>query len=119
MTKIKLFHNPEDIKTYQAGELIFSEGDESLFMCDVLNGEVELSRAGRMLANLQEGEIFGEMGVINNAPHSVTATAKTACEVVQLDRRRFLFMIEQTPNFALKIINVLAERLQRETAQHV
>ena len=118
MTKINLFHNPEDIKTYTAGSVIFSEGEQGEFMCDVVSGEVELSQAKRVLATLAKGDIFGEMSVINNEAHSVTATAKTDCEVVQLNRRRFLFMIEQTPNFALQVIKVLAGRLRRETRNH-
>jgi CRP-like cAMP-binding protein len=116
MTKINLFHNPDDIKYYRASELIFSEGTPGEFMCNVLNGEVELSQNGRLITTLSKGDIFGEMSVINDTDHSVTATAKTDCEVVQLNRRRFLFMIEQTPNFAIKVIKILAARLHNETA---
>jgi CRP/FNR family transcriptional regulator, cyclic AMP receptor protein len=39
--------------------------------------------------------------------------AKTDARVVAIDERRFLFLVQQTPNFALHLMRVLSERLRR------
>lgn len=118
MPKFNIFHNPDDIHTYQAGEVIFFQGDAGNFMYDVVAGEVALSRDGRELVSLKEGEIFGETGLINNEPHSVTAIAISDSQIAKISKRRFLFMVTETPNFAIKMMGVLAERLSKETAKH-
>jgi len=118
MTKINLFHNPQDILSFHAGEVIFNEGEKGDCMYDTAEGEVDLEYQGRLLHTLQSGEIFGEMGIINGEPHSVTARARTDCKVVKISRRRFLFMVEQTPNFAIHVMRVLAERLHKETRRN-
>jgi len=45
---------------------------------------------------------------------SATAVAKTDARIVPIDRRRFLFMVEETPNFALQLLSIMAERLRAD-----
>jgi CRP-like cAMP-binding protein len=118
MTKINLFHNADDIETFSAGEVIFNAGDKGNCMYDVVEGKVDLEYQGRLLHTLEIGEIFGEMGILNNEPHSVTARARADCKVAKITRARFLFMVDQTPNFALHVMRVLAERLRKETRRN-
>ena len=118
MTKINLFHNAGDIEAFSAGEVIFNAGDKGNCMYDVVEGEVDLEYDNRLLHTLEIGEIFGEMGILNGTPHSVTARARTDCRVAKISRQRFLFMVDQTPNFALHVMRVLAERLHKETRRN-
>ncbi len=118
MTQINSFHHPDDIQTYQSGEVIFKQGDAGKFMYDVISGEVVLNRNEQELTRLQKGDIFGETGLINNQPHSVTATAVSNCEIAKISKRRFMFMVDETPGFALNVMRVLAQRLSLETAKH-
>lgn len=118
MTKINLFHDSKDMMTFSAGELIFNEGDDDSYMYDVVEGKVQLEHQGRVLSTLETGEIFGETGIISNTPHSVSARAHTDCKVARISRQRFLFMVEQTPNFALRVMEVLANRLRQETRRN-
>lgn len=119
MQKLNIFHNQDDIHGYQAGDVIFEQGAPGDYLYDVISGTVILSREGRELTQLEAGEIFGETGLINHEAHSVTAIAKTDCEIAQVSKRRFEFMVSETPNFALKVMRVLAERLSKETAKHM
>ena len=56
--------------------------------------------------------IFGEMALIDNEPRSATAIAVTDVELVAVTEKQFLFLVGQTPYFALKVMRVLAQRLR-------
>jgi CRP-like cAMP-binding protein len=53
------------------------------------------------------------MALIDHAARSATAIAKTDCEVVPVDERRFLFLVQEHPLFAQHVMRVMANRLRR------
>ena len=59
---------------------------------------------------------MGELGLVEHAPRSATVTALTDCEFLPIDAKRFQFLVQQTPNFSLHVMKVMAERL-RHTGQ--
>ena len=95
----------------KAGEIIFKEGDEAQQLFIIKSGEVRIQSGNRMLAELSTNHIFGEMALIDDAPRSATAIAKTDVELVPISEKQFLFLVSQTPFFALKVMRVLARRL--------
>jgi len=113
MMTIGLFRNATDTRSCPAGQTIFAEGDEGHEMFVVRDGTVEIVLHGHVVATLSEGEIFGEMALIDARARSATARAKTDCTLVPVDERRFTFLIQQTPQFGLHVMRVLAERLRR------
>ena len=63
---------------YQKGELVFSQGDESHSMFEIQSGQIGIyanykTPKEKQLAVFGEGETFGEMGMIENAPRSATS----------------------------------------------
>jgi CRP-like cAMP-binding protein len=96
----------------KAGEIIFKEGDEAQQLFIIKSGEVRIQSGNRMLAELSTNHIFGEMALIDDAPRSATAIAKTDVELVPISEKQFLFLVSQTPFFALKVMRVLARRLR-------
>lgn len=66
-----------------------------------------------MLEVLGPGQIVGEMALVDHSPRSATAVARTSCKVVVVPEKRFLFLVQQTPFFALQVMRVMAERLRR------
>jgi CRP-like cAMP-binding protein len=79
----------------------------------VAEGEVEISIGSHVLEVLGPEAIFGEMALVTNEPRSATARARTDCRVVEIPERRFVFLTQQTPHFALDVMRVMAERLRR------
>jgi CRP-like cAMP-binding protein len=57
------------------------------------------------------GEIFGEMALIYGTPRAATAKAKTACQVAPITKKTFLFLVQETPFFAIAVMRALADRL--------
>ena len=54
------------------------------------------------------------MALIDDSPRSATVVALTDVTVVPIQEQRFLFMVEHTPFFALRVMRVLANRLRRQ-----
>jgi CRP-like cAMP-binding protein len=79
----------------------------------VRTGEVEIERDGKVVDSVSPGGIFGEMALIDGAPRAATARAKTACEVAPITEKTFLFLVHETPYFALAVMRTLADRLRR------
>jgi CRP/FNR family transcriptional regulator, cyclic AMP receptor protein len=67
----------------------------------------------RTVAELTSDTIFGEMALIDDEPRSATAIAATDVELVPVSEKQFLFLVSQTPYFALKVMRVLAQRLRK------
>jgi CRP-like cAMP-binding protein len=110
---LELFRNERNTAAFNAGDVIFRQGDEGDCMYVVLDGEVDIYAHGRHVSTLRPGEIFGEMALIDDRPRSGSAIANTDCRVAQVDRRRFSFLVQQTPFFALEVMHTMAERLRR------
>jgi len=56
------------------------------------------------------------LALIDHGQRSASAIAKTDCKIVPLDEKRFLYMVQETPNFALQVMQIMAERLRRMDA---
>ena len=113
MLATRLFEHASDAKPVAAGTTIFHAGDERDFMYAVLEGQVDIVVNGRVVETVESGGIFGEMALIDKDRRTATAVARTDATVVAVDERRFLFLIQQTPNFALHVMRVLSDRLRR------
>jgi len=98
---------------YAAGDVIFAEGDKGDAMFVVRTGEVTIERGGRVMETLSGGGVFGEMALIDGSPRSATVRAKTDCEVAPINEKTFLFLVHETPFFAIAVMRTLAGRLRR------
>lgn len=110
---INLFKNSEDAQAFKAGQTIFSEGDDPAGMMYVVQeGEVDILVHGEHIDTLGPGSFLGEIGLVAKKPRSATAVAKSDCRLVPIDQKRFNFLVQQTPYFALEVMQTIAERLR-------
>jgi CRP/FNR family transcriptional regulator, cyclic AMP receptor protein len=110
-----LFKSGENIEEFQAGNIIFEENNVGSVMYVILEGEVEVRRGGKVIEVIKPGEIVGEMALIDGQYRSAMAVAKSNCRLAVVDEKRFLFMVQQTPFFALHVMRILVNRLRRTT----
>ena len=96
----------------KAGEVIFRQGDPVRELFIVQSGEVEIRLGNRLLETLPQYSIFGEMALIDNAPRSATAVAASDAKLVPVSEKQLLFLISNTPYFALNVMRVIARRLR-------
>jgi CRP/FNR family transcriptional regulator, cyclic AMP receptor protein len=99
-------------RVVKAGGIIFREGDEATELFVIKSGQVRIQLGNRTLTELGPDSIFGEMALIDNEPRSASAIAITDVEIAPVGERQFLFLVSQTPYFALKVMRVLAQRLR-------
>jgi CRP/FNR family cyclic AMP-dependent transcriptional regulator len=100
------------VRTYKAGDVIFQQGDPAEELFIIKSGKVEIRLGNRLLDTLLEVCIFGEMALVDHSPRSATAVALTDATIVPVDEKQFLFLVSQTPHFALNVLRVLAQRLR-------
>jgi len=112
MIPIEIFtHNTAKI-TIQAGQALFQEGEDGNQMYVLETGTAEVIVQNRVVETLEHGSIVGEMGLVSPGPHSASVIAKTDCEFVAVDEKRFQFLVQQTPYFAIQVMRLMAERLR-------
>ncbi len=108
-----VFIRANEIRTFAAGEVIFAQGEASSQMFGVVSGAVELRKDDTPVLTIEEGATFGEMGIISKAPRSLSAVATEPTEIAVIDERTFLFLVQETPMFALQVMQSLAARIRQ------
>jgi CRP-like cAMP-binding protein len=101
-----------EAREYKAGDVIFREGDSANELFIIQSGEVEIRLGNRLLEKLPQFSIFGEMALIDSAPRSASAVAATDVKLVPVGEKQLLFLISNTPHFALNVMRVMARRLR-------
>jgi len=100
------------LRQFKAGDVIFKEGDAASELFVIADGEVEIRLGNRVLEKLPRYGIFGEMALIDAAPRSATAVAATDAKLVAVGEKQFLFLVGNTPFFALNVMRIMARRLR-------
>jgi CRP/FNR family cyclic AMP-dependent transcriptional regulator len=94
------------------GQFLFQKGDPAEAMFVVRSGELQIGEGNIVFETVGPGGIVGEMAMLDASPRSASVKATSPVEVVAIDQRRFLLMLQQTPFFAIRVMRVLAERLR-------
>jgi CRP-like cAMP-binding protein len=97
---------------FPAGAVVFAKGDPGDCMYVVQSGVIEMVIGEKVIEVCGPNEAIGFMSVIDDAPRSSSARVKDACEVSVIDRRKFRFMVDEVPNFALYIMGAMARRIR-------
>ena len=115
-----LFINARTTLELAPGEVVFAEGDEGALMYGVVAGEVALRKDGREIVRIGPDGTFGELAIIDHAPRSLDAVAVEASTVAVIDERTFLYLVHETPTFALQVMRALAARIRQldEAREH-
>lgn len=112
--------------SWEAGEVVFQEGDPGASLFVLIAGEVEvLNRHGgadKVIAVLPAPAAFGEMALVDREARSATVRARTASQALELTAEAFTaFRKRSRDGFTFVVINVariLSSRL-RETSQRL
>jgi CRP/FNR family transcriptional regulator, cyclic AMP receptor protein len=108
-----IFSRERNIVTLKPGDVLFRAGDPAECMYVVLSGEARIGDGNVVYEELSPGGMVGEMALIDHAPRSAMVTAVTDCTLAEIDEKRFLFLVQQTPSFALNLMRLLSHRLRR------
>ena len=107
-----LFESETEVVTLAPDEALFEKGHPGRLMYVVKSGSLQILDGNYVYETVSAGGILGEMAVVDGSPRSATVRAIEPSIVIPIDERRFLFMVQQTPFFALRVMRVLAARLR-------
>jgi CRP/FNR family transcriptional regulator, cyclic AMP receptor protein len=107
-----LFLNAPVHRTIEAGQVVYEEGDVGTHMFGIVAGAIELRKGDVVVASLGPNEVFGERALIDQLPRNLKAVATTQTILAEIDKKLFLFLVHETPTFALEIMGALASRLR-------
>lgn len=99
------------------GEHLFFKGDEGDALYGMFSGKLCIvtgSVSGRevILNVMEEGDIFGEIALLDGLPRTADARALEACELLMIRRRDFLPLLSREPTLSLHLIELLCERIR-------
>ncbi len=113
MVTFEMFRHATSFESFSANDVIFRKGDPRTFMYAVKEGEVDIKLGEKLLETVGPEGIFGEMAMVDGQPRTASAIARTDCKLVPIDQKRFQFLVQQTPHFAIHVMQLLVERLRR------
>lgn len=117
MRPIHVFRDLPEVIVLSAGDYVFRKDEPGKTMYLVIEGEIDLLAGTKVVETATEGTFIGEMALIEEAPRSASARARTAARVFPIDLARFNSLVRETPSFALDLMQTLARRLRRTTAK--
>ena len=102
-------------KKFQAGSIIFCEFEQGNDFYLIQSGQVQISKIikniDKTMDILNEGDIFGEMAILEEQPRSATAIALTQVEALNFNRENFVSLMTSQPQLALKLLIVFSNRI--------
>ncbi|GBC62158.1 transcriptional regulator [Desulfonema ishimotonii] len=109
-------------RTYNRGELIFSDGDPGDGFYAVARGKVKIFKMSsegkeQILHIFGPGEPFGEVPVFSGRSFPANAQAIAKSRLLFFPRKDFIRLITETPALALNMLAVLSMRLRQFTVQ--
>jgi CRP-like cAMP-binding protein len=114
---IKFLMQYMELVQFKEGEKIFSEGDHGSEICFIVTGKVQVVKSGAILAELQEGQQFGEMYVIDIMPRSADVIGSKSGSLLKINHRDLCRLsLEDKESFILLLLNCgrdISRRLRR------
>ncbi|MFN6560755.1 MAG: cyclic nucleotide-binding domain-containing protein [Nostoc sp. ChiSLP01] len=110
---VGIFQKQPNPKVFSPGEVIFEERQTGNIMYGIVEGQVDISIKGKVVETIDTGEVFGVGILIGVKNRTYTAIAKTDCKLAFLDEKAFLFAVQETPMFAIKVMKSYSERLSK------
>jgi CRP-like cAMP-binding protein len=113
---VKLNYKPEEFnRTYPKDSMIFSEGEPGEELYIIQKGSVKIAKIVDnnevLLAVLKNGDIFGEMALLEAKPRAASAVAYENTVILAVNRANYERMISTQPQIVVRLTTLLAERI--------
>jgi CRP/FNR family cyclic AMP-dependent transcriptional regulator len=112
-----VFINANEQREVAAGDVVFAEGDPGTEMLGLISGAIELRKGEQTLATLEPGDTFGELALVDQSPRSLTAVATEPSVLAVIDDKAFIYLVHETPMFALQVMRSMAQRIRERDPQ--
>lgn len=121
LAMLKLLCFSSERLTFEAGQVMFNEGEVGDAAYVLIAGQVDVSVAGPsgplVVRTLGPNEIVGEIAIFADIPRTATVTATARVEALRIAKEQFMSVIRENPDAAIELIRILASRLANTTAR--
>ncbi len=93
-----------------AGTELMREGEPADAFYVIVSGTVHIERGGRFVRSMSDGAFLGEIGLVDDAERTATATCATDCELIRLGSHEFGRVVETFPDVRARITAAIARR---------
>jgi CRP-like cAMP-binding protein len=106
------------VRSFPGRAVVVSQGEPANALFVIMRGRLKVASSGpdgrdTVLGIMAEGEVFGEVALLDGGTRSASCTAIEPCELLAIDRAQFMDLLEQSPGIAVKLLHVLSGRLRR------
>lgn len=116
----EIINNPDLNKylhSFEAGQTIFLEGDDSQDLFILVSGQVDVIKGKEKIEEFTEtGTLFGEMSFLLGARRTATVKAKGEVKAIRIPKEEITMFLNEFPTVSGEIMKILAQRLE-ETSQ--
>ena len=96
-----------------AGTVVTQIGEPGDSFFVIIDGTVAVRTPVGAGSQLQPGDFFGEMSLLDGEPRSATIVATTDLRLLIVDRLHFWRLLEETPDLIRRILTILSRRVRR------
>lgn len=112
-----------EIREFDAGDIIFKQGDLEMFMYSIIAGKVGIygnfgTPSETLYTSMDKG-VFGEMGLIDASVRSATAVALTYTRLEKIDAKQLKEYFYSNPGFAIRMLQTLSNRLRKTDLEYM
>lgn len=119
-SKLKLLAFTSQRLTYKPGDVLFRQGDPGDAAFVIIGGEadvvVDTPTGPLTVAHLKQNDFVGEIAILCDVPRTATVSAVSEVTTLRIEKDLFFRLINDFPQIAVEIMRVLAQRLERTTA---
>jgi CRP-like cAMP-binding protein len=101
-------HQPE-------GTTLIKEGSKGREFFVLVDGAIEVRRAGRRVNALGPGSFFGEIALVSDTPRTATVAATAPVRLLVITGQSFRRLLDEQPSIRAKVLAALAERVAPTT----
>ena len=109
---VRLFENESEVETLAPGQVLFEKGAAGNTMYVLKSGELQIVDGSYAYETVSAGGIVGELALVDTGPRSATVRAIKQSIVIPINMSRFMFMVQQTPFFAVRVMRIISGRLR-------
>jgi NADH:ubiquinone reductase (H+-translocating) len=110
ITQVKIFQ-PDAVRQehFHNGELIFDEGDFGNKLYVIIKGEAEILRGEKLLATIGEGQVFGEIALVEDSARTAAVRAKGDVDVITVSRPAFSKLVTHLPGVRSTVEQIMRD----------
>ena len=121
--RLRLLAYTSDVVTYEPGQVLVRKDDVGDAAYVIITGDADVTvpaaEGDITVAELHDGDFFGEIAILCDTPRTATVTARGELTALRIRKEPFFELMFQFPEMAVEMTRLLAERLTRTTAELV